>query len=84
MGGRWNTRGAFFEIVRLKKADTESSSSGMSEREALAELLEWVLMEQVHSLERKLKSRQGLRRCTTHFIYGLLLSLAIVSMCSGC
>ena len=67
MGGRWGTRGAFLEIVHLKKADTESIYFALVEclkgsKLKLAELLEWVLMEQVHSLERKLEFRQGLRR----------------------
>ena len=68
---RWEEDGVieehFLEIVHLKKANTEGIYFALVEclkrsNLRLAELLEWVLMEQVHSLERKLGSSQGLRR----------------------
>ena len=61
MGGRWGTRGAFLEIVHLKKAEHLFCSSGMSELAIeFSRIIGMVLMEQVHSLERKLEFRQGL------------------------
>ena len=54
----------FLEIIHLKKADTESIYFALLEclKEKRLELLEWILMEEVLSLERKLESTEGLRR----------------------
>ena len=66
---RWEEDGVpeehFLEIVHLKKADAESIYFALVKclkEKRLAEILEWVLMEQVPSLERKLECRQGYKK----------------------
>jgi len=57
----------FLEIVHLKKADAESIYSAFMEcpkekQLEVSRIIGMVLMGQIHSLERKLESRQGSRR----------------------
>ena len=62
------------EIVHLKKADTESIYFALVEclkgsKLKLAELLEWVLMEQVHSLERKSGVQTRIKKIAPHALF---------------